>query len=222
MKRPAAKPSKLLQGMLGIKKPTREEKYRAALAGDWVAVEWLRFDKPEQDDKLQLVIDMCRDGCHKPTFRRLLLECLIDNPPQLRPSAPDGRVILSRLVDYAAFAHDPSVPESLTLYRGTHSVSVQVASTGFFWTPDPIYAAEYADGPYPLVLRAEVPLSDVAVFYSPLETLYPAFQHHPSLDHKTRSWEAVLLKPPASVHLEDEVVLRCKHRELQLMRRALG
>lgn len=202
-RRPTPRPSPLLRGLLEMN-PARSENYRAALKGDALAMCWLRKHTPCREDRFQLAVDMCRDGAHKPTFRQFLLECLIDNPYRMRPSVVGGRAILYWLIEYAEFKHDPDIPPKLILYRGTHSVSLDLARIGYFWTPDASYAATYADGPEPILLRAEVQTCDVAAFYSPLKTLFPiSHALDPNfLSEKTRSWEAVLMKPPERVTAE--------------------
>lgn len=205
-RRDTARPSKLLQGLMGIRKPTREEKYRAALAGDSMAVEWLHFDKPELDDKLQLVIDMCRDGGHKPLVQRLLLECLVDNAPRIRPGAEGSREMLAGMFTYAAFAHHRDIPENITLYRGTGGVSIETARAGYFWTPTVRYAARYAQstadekGAEPLLIRAEVCKHDVAVFFHPFAVGCPVAVDP---DKEAGEWEALLLTPPEHVEVQE-------------------
>jgi len=205
-KRTAPKPSPLLRSLIQAAKPTRAEKYREALAGDMAAVQWLHFDKHEIDDKLDLLIDLCRDGCHKPTFRTLLLDCLIDHPRRIHPEAHGSSELLAKLLTYADFEHHPDIPETLTLYRGTGAISLEVAKTGYFWTPSADYAATYAikhadrKGGDPMLIRAEVQRSDVAVFFNPFLHSFPTLV---SPGDPLGEWEAILTSSPSTAFVEE-------------------
>lgn len=215
MKRPAAKPSKLLQGMLGIRKPTREEKYRAALAGDMDAVKWLHFDREQWDDHLELVLQLCRDRAPQDLCRRLIVDILIKNPKRMQAQTPGSREVLDEMFSYAAFELPRDFPDEVTLWRGASACEPEAVAAGYFWSPDRDVSMRYAiessvmTKEPPLLVRASVLRSEIAAvivvsddtFVGDVTREHAGFDN-PWLGNDARV-EVLLLAPPASVEVDD-------------------
>lgn len=181
--------------------PLLSRLYKAAVGGDMHAARWLVKNTPNGDQFGDLIISLCRDKADLSVFRRVLRENWLPLhawTPRFDVRAPESRALLRELLTYAAFEPPASVPERLTLWRGTAGVSVEVAKSGYFWTTQRVIAIGYAisnstDGNGPLLLRAEVHRSQVAKFQ----------QIDQFGDVDGHDGEAFLLDPPDPVHIED-------------------
>lgn len=107
--------------------------------------------------------------------RRLLIRQTYIRGNQIIPAACRAAKIDPRDVFRAvAFDIPASLPNTLTVWRGTHAVPINTARCGLSWTPDKGAAAWFAMRAFlryrpherPLLLRRDVPLSAV-VFHEP-------------------------------------------------------
>lgn len=194
MKRNTAKPSKLLQGLMGIKEP-REVKRRQALAGDTAALDWLLYFTPETEPRFQLLLDLMAAGVTGETLRSLFVECLIDHPKRIQAATPGSRALLRSLFDYFGPVHITKPPPISTLYRAAAGVIPDVAASGFFWTNELGYALVHAERLGAVLVSAEVRSDEIAAYYSPHQNP-KLFEEMPCLWNWVPEVEAVLLEPP--------------------------
>lgn len=98
--------------------------------------------------------------------------------------AAQTRRTLGYMFRYAAFPMPAEIPDALTVWRGTSSLPIDVARTGFSWTTDRDmacwFAMRFADiNGSPLVLAADIAKCDIALF-----------------TNDRNENEAMLIKPP--------------------------
>lgn len=78
-----------------------------------------------------------------------------------------SRERLGRLFRYADFPVPDHLPHQLKVYRGTHSISPEVAARGYSWTTD-FYKAEWfatrSGKPLPVVISAEISTEDIDLY----------------------------------------------------------
>jgi hypothetical protein len=198
------RPNALLSRLInGGPPPTKEDRYKAALAGDLRAGRWLLLDAIDGDELVDLAVRLCRDKAALPVFRDVFLDVWDGTDHRFKMS----RELLVELFEYAAFEPPAFTPEWVTLWRGTAGQTVDAAKQGYFWTLDPEVAVSYAhcaardrkykiasgqilggeQGWAPLLLSAKVHRSKVALF---------------SERRLASLREAILLEPPEHVEIE--------------------
>lgn len=100
--------------------------------------------------------------------------------------AAQTRRTLGYMFRYAAFPLPAELPDVLTVWRGTSSLPIDIAKTGFSWTTDRDVACWFAmrfaeHNGSPLVLAADIAKTDIALF----------------TNDRSES-EAMLIKPPTA------------------------
>jgi len=104
--------------------------------------------------------------------------------------AAQTRRRLADMFRYAAFALPAELPDVVRVWRGSSKLSLEDASKGYSWTTDKDVACWFAmrfaaDNGAPLVLAADVPKTEIALF----------------TDERSEQ-EALLLKPPAGLFID--------------------
>jgi hypothetical protein len=80
---------------------------------------------------------------------------------------PGGRKTLARWCRYAAFPLPADLPEVVTIFRGGRGGDIEALADGTAWTLDPdcaCYFAIYRGGANGMVIRAEIPRSEIMFF----------------------------------------------------------
>ncbi|MEJ5896707.1 hypothetical protein WIT60_07595 [Aquabacterium sp. G14] len=108
-------------------------------------------------------------------------------------AAAESRRTLGHMFRYAAFPMPAELPDVVTLWRGSSWLTIAEAKKGYSWTTDRSTACWFAvrfaqAGGRPLVLRADVAKSDIALF----------------TNNRSES-EAVLIRPPAAAVVDGNV-----------------
>jgi len=163
---------------------------KAAFDGDVEAAGTLSVSL-KNDLRGEMAMAMWRAKVPKPAFREYLQSAWDHDHGRLIQAAKSRRALAS-MFRYADFPLPVDLPELVTVWRGTLSLTLEQAAKGYCWTTNRDVASWFAmrfasRNESALVLSAEVAKGDIALFH-----------------HGRAESEAVLMRPPAGVRIDGD------------------
>ena len=157
---------------------------RAAFNGDVKAAHSLSCSLPDCEFGAVAVV-LWRAKLPVEAFRAYLLSTWLHDHRSVEGAAQTRRT-LGYMFRYAAFPLPAELPEVVTVWRGSSALTFEATRARYSWTTDRDLACWFAmrfagDNGSPLVLTADIPKRDIALF-----------------TNDRNESEAVLMRPPAA------------------------
>lgn len=129
--------------------------------------------------------------------------------------AAQTRRRLAAMFRYAAFEPPAGTPERLTVWRGTSKLNTRQALRGFSWTTNRDVACWFAmrfaeKSGSPLLLRADIRRSDVALFDDCRNESEAVLMRPPAadVDGDATDWAAAYARQQATIHAHNRAIVK--------------
>lgn len=180
-----------LQRLSEICAPHEWEHVEAAFDGDADAADALSVAL-SNSKRGAVAVAMWRAKVEREAFRAYFESVWVHDHRHVIAAA-ESRRTLGHMFRYAAFPMPAELPDVVTLWRGSSWLTIAEAKKGYSWTTDRSTACWFAvrfaqANGRPLVLRADVAKSDIALF-----------------SNDRSESEAVLIRPPAAAVVDGNV-----------------